>query len=44
MGIKLTPPNGVLHTSLSSLEIHYEHYTQTTGLVSDVISMELKFK
>ena len=44
MGIRLAPPNGIMHTSLNSLEVRYGHYTQTTGLVSDAISMELRFK
>ena len=43
-GIRLAPPKGIFGTHWSSLELRYGHYTQTTDLVSDVISMELKFK
>jgi len=43
-GIRLAPPNGVFGTHLSSLEIRYGHYTQTTDLVSDVISLHLQFR
>jgi hypothetical protein len=44
MGLRLAPPKGVLIKSLSAIEIRYSHYTQTTDLVSDIISMNLKFK
>jgi hypothetical protein len=44
IGIRLAPPRGIIFTALSALEIRYGHYTQTTGLVSDVISLDLKFK
>jgi len=43
-GIRLAPPKGILDTHLSTLEIRYGHYTQTTDLVSDVISLNLQFK
>ena len=43
-GIKLTPPSGILKTHLSSFELRYGHYTQTTELVSNMISMALQFK
>jgi len=43
-GLRIAPPNGVLHTHLNTLEIRYGHYTQTTSLVSDVLSVNLKFK
>jgi hypothetical protein len=43
-GIRLSPPDGIGHTHLSTLEIRYGHYTQTTDLVSDVISLNLTFK
>jgi len=43
-GIRLSPPGGVFHSALNTLELRYGHYTQTTDLVSDVISMNLKFK
>ncbi len=42
-GIRLAPPKGILG-SLNMIEIRYGHYTQTTDLVSDVISLNLKFK
>ena len=44
MGLRLAPPNGVLMKSLSAVEIRYGHYTQTTNLVSDIVSLNLKFK
>lgn len=44
MGLRLAPPKGVLIKSLNAVEIRYGHYTQSTDLVSDVISMNLKFK
>ena len=44
MGIRLAPPKGVLIKNLSAVEIRYGHYTQTTDLVSDIISLNLKFK
>jgi len=43
-GLRIAPPNGIGGTHLSSLEIRYGHYTQTTELVSNVISVALKFK
>ncbi|MBN9385548.1 MAG: DUF3570 domain-containing protein [Chitinophagaceae bacterium] len=43
-GIRLAPPNGVFGTHLNSLEIRYGHYTQTTDLISDVISLHLQFR
>lgn len=42
-GIRIAPPKGILG-NLNMLEIRYGHYTQTTDLVSDVISLNLKFK
>ncbi|MDR3716461.1 MAG: DUF3570 domain-containing protein [Puia sp.] len=42
-GLRLAPPRGILG-SLNMIEIRYGHYTQTTDLVSDVISLNLKFK
>jgi len=44
MGLRLSPPKGVLIKSLNAVEIRYGHYTQTTDLVSDVVSLNLKFK
>ena len=42
-GIRIAPPNG-LFKGLNALELRYAHYTQTTDLVSDVISIDLKLK
>ncbi|HVM88126.1 MAG TPA: DUF3570 domain-containing protein [Puia sp.] len=44
LGIRLAPPNGVLMKSLSVLELRYAHYSQTTNLAADVISLNLKFR
>jgi hypothetical protein len=44
MGIRLAPPKGVLMKSLNTLEIRYGHYTQSTNLTSDIVSLNLKFK
>jgi hypothetical protein len=43
-GIRLAPPKGILGTHLQTLEIRYGHYTQTTDLVSNIISMHLQFR
>jgi Protein of unknown function (DUF3570) len=43
-GIRLAPPKGIFDTHLATLELRYGHYTQTTDLVSDVISLNLSFK
>jgi hypothetical protein len=45
IGIRVAPPAGVFGwQGLHDLEIRYGHYTQTTDLVSDVISVNLGFK
>jgi hypothetical protein len=44
VNVRIAPPDGIFKSKLSSLEIRYGHYTQTTDLMSDVISLELKFK
>lgn len=45
MGIRLAPPNGVFGLKyFSTLEIRYGHYSRSTNLTSDIISMNLKFK
>lgn len=45
VGFRMAPPKGVFGwQNFNSLEIRYGHYTQTTDLVSDVISFEFKFK
>ncbi|MEO6850463.1 MAG: DUF3570 domain-containing protein, partial [Mucilaginibacter sp.] len=45
VGFRIAPPAGVfgMH-SFHDLEIRYGHYSQTVGLVSDVISLNLGFK
>ncbi len=44
-GFKITPTQGVFGIQrLTMLELRYGHYTRTTGLSSDIISMNLKFK
>jgi hypothetical protein len=45
IGFRVAPPKGVMGwQSLHELELRYGHYTQTTGLVSNVISLSLGFK
>ena len=45
VGLRLAPPNGVFGwQNLHELELRYGHYSQTVGLVSDVISLSLGFK
>jgi hypothetical protein len=45
VGFRIAPPKGVFGwQNLHDLEIRYGHYTQTTDLVSDVISFNLGFK
>ena len=45
IGFRLAPPKGVFGwQGLHELEIRYGHYTQTTDLVSDVVSLSLGFK
>lgn len=44
-GIRIAPPKGVLGwENLHDVEIRYGHYSQTTDLVSDVLSMAFSFK
>jgi hypothetical protein len=44
-GFRIAPPAGVLGwKGLHDLEIRYGHYTQTTTLASDVVSINLGFK
>ncbi|HEY6900415.1 MAG TPA: DUF3570 domain-containing protein [Puia sp.] len=43
-GFRFAPPKGVFGTALKTLEIRYGHYTQTTDLISNVISLNLSFK
>jgi Protein of unknown function (DUF3570) len=45
IGFRLVPPTGVFGwQNLHDMEIRYGHYSQTTDLVSDVISVSLGFK
>lgn len=45
VGLRIAPPNGILGLpDFHELEIRYGHYSQTTGLVSDVVSLNLGFK
>jgi Protein of unknown function (DUF3570) len=43
-GIRLAPPRGVLMNSLRIFELRYAHYTQTTDLNANMISLNLVFK
>jgi hypothetical protein len=45
VGFRVAPPAGVFGwQSLHELELRYGHYTQTTQLTSDVVSLSLGFK
>jgi len=45
IGFRVAPPKGVLGwQSLHDMEIRYGHYSQSTGLVSNVVSLSLGFK
>ncbi len=43
-GIRVAPPGGVWKSAISALEIRFGHYTQTTALYSNVLSINLEFK
>ena len=44
-GFRIAPPEGVFKIQhLNSLELRYGHYKKTTGMNSDIISLNLKFK
>ncbi|MEO6868483.1 MAG: DUF3570 domain-containing protein [Ginsengibacter sp.] len=44
-GFRIAPPDGVFKIShIASLEIRYGHYHKTTGMNSNIISLNLKFK
>jgi hypothetical protein len=44
-GFRMAPPKGVFGLRhVNTLELRYGHYTRTTGLNSDIISLNLKFK
>jgi hypothetical protein len=44
VGIRSAPPGGIWKSALSSLEIRYGHYSQTTDLNSNIISFNFQFK
>ena len=44
LGMRTAPPNGVGNTYLSALEIRYGHYSQSTDLNSNVISLHFTLK
>ena len=45
VGLRIAPPTGVFGwQGLHEMEIRYGHYTQTTSLISDVVSISLGFK
>lgn len=44
-GFRITPPKGVFGIQhLNMLEIRYGHYTKSSGMNSDIVSLNLKFK
>lgn len=44
-GFRIAPPKGVFGLNhFNALELRYGHYTKTTGMNSDIISLNLKFK
>jgi len=44
-GIRIAPPKGVLGIqNFGMIELRYGHYTRTSGLNANIISMSLKFK
>src|SRR5204862_5909153 len=44
-GFRIAPPEGVLKIQhLNSLELRYGHYQKTTGMNSDILSLNLKFR
>jgi Protein of unknown function (DUF3570) len=44
-GFRIAPPDGVFKMQhLNALELRYGHYQKTTGMNSDIISLNLKFK
>lgn len=44
-GLKFTPLDGIFGIrKFNTIEIRYGHYTKTTEMVSDIISVNLKFK
>jgi hypothetical protein len=43
-GLRLAPPRGIFTNSLRIIELRYSHYTQTTDLNANIISLNLVFK
>jgi len=43
-GIHLAPSGGIWKTALTTLEIRYGHYSQTTDLNSNILSFSFEFK
>jgi hypothetical protein len=43
-GLRLAPPGGIGFRKLSVVELRYGHYSETTNLVSNVVSLNLTFK
>lgn len=45
MGIRIAPPGGIMGISrFNAVELRYGHYTRSTGLNADVMTLFLKFK
>lgn len=44
VGVHIAPPAGLWKSAISAVDIRYGHYTQTTGLNSDVISFNFQLK
>ena len=45
MGMKFTPPKGVFGIKhFNTLELRYGHYSRTTNMVSNIISLNIKYK
>lgn len=44
VGMHLAPPKGIFTEHISSMEVRYGHYTQTTDLYSDILSFAFTFK
>ena len=43
-GVRLAPPRGIFASSLRILELRYGHYSQTTDLNANIISLNLVFR
>jgi hypothetical protein len=44
VGLRLAPPKGIIDKHINTIELRYAHYTETTDLASNVISLDLKFR